>query len=59
MVVARSYTTRGTEKKLLSYAMVAIKRKHVLKKRQRNTTIVEEDIPEDQVVCIDEEKDVS
>lgn len=59
MVVAKSYTTRGTEKKLLSDAMVAIKTKHVLKKRQRNTTIVEEDIPEGQVICIDEQKDVS
>lgn len=58
-VVVRSYTTRGTEKKLLSDAMSVNKRKHVLKKRWRNTTIVEEDIHEDQVIRVEGEKEVS
>lgn len=56
---ARSYPTRGTEKKLMSDAMTTSKTKHILKQRQRNTIAMEEEIPEDQIVSVEKEKEVS
>lgn len=47
VVVMRSYTTRGTEKKLLSDTMVSSREKHAMKKSKKVVTIVEDDIPED------------
>lgn len=41
LVVARSYTTKGIEKKLLSDAMVDSKAKITQKKRQKHTIVVE------------------
>lgn len=58
MVVARNYTTRGTEKKLMRDAMAASKRKYVLKKRIRNIIVGEENIPKDQVISVEEEKEI-
>lgn len=46
-VVVRSYTTRGTEKNLLSDTMVASREKHAMKKGKKVVTVVEDDIPED------------
>lgn len=56
-MVARSYTTREIKKKL-NDAMTARKQKYVYKKRQRRTSVVENDIPKDQVVNIEEEKEI-
>lgn len=58
IVVARSYTTMGTEKNLLSDGMTASKQKYVYKKRQRKTTVVKEYIPEDHIVNVEEEKEI-
>lgn len=58
-VGAWSYTTKGTEKKLLSDAMAASRTKHILKKRRKNTIVMEEDILEDHIVSVEEEKDIS
>lgn len=56
-MVARSYTTRETKKKV-NDTMTARKHKYVYKKRQRRTTVVENDISKDQVINIEEEKDI-
>lgn len=56
IIAVRSYTTKGTEKKLLGDAVKASKQKHEYKKRQRRTTFVEHDIPDDQVVELKKKK---
>lgn len=56
--VVRSYSTRGTERKLLNNVMKASRQKHVYKKRLSRTTVVEEDIPEDQTVEVVEEPEI-
>lgn len=58
-VVVRSYTTRGTEKKLLGDAMKASRQKQISKKRLRKTTVVKPDISEDQVVNVGEDEDIN
>lgn len=58
VIVVRCYTTRGTKKKLLSHSILASRSKYAMKKRKKVITIVEDDIPEDKVVIVEEEKEV-
>lgn len=39
-------------------AMAASRQKHAMKKRKKATTIHEDDIPEDHVVKVEEEKEI-
>lgn len=56
--IVRSYTTSGTEKKLLGDAMTANRQKHISRKKQRKTIVVEEEIPKGKLVDVKEETDI-
>lgn len=56
----RTYSTRGMHKKLLTDSMEANKSKVAKKRKVRNITVLDdEEVPEDQVVDVDDEKDHS
>lgn len=59
LTVRRTYFTRGMENKVLGDALMASRQKHIARKKQRTTMVVEEGISEDKLVDIDKDVNIN